>query len=69
MISLTKITMHPPTYLCLISPPMGMFNLLRSLPTKPVSDVLLESLFVAVWPLSSLLHPPTLQADYDQFWD
>ncbi|KAJ5537720.1 hypothetical protein N7494_007199 [Penicillium frequentans] len=48
---------------------MGMFNLLRSLPTKPVSDALLESFFVAVWPLSSLLHPPIFQADYDQFWD
>ncbi|KAJ5939549.1 Transcription factor [Penicillium verhagenii] len=48
---------------------VGMFNLLRSLPTKPVSDALLESFFVAVWPLSSLLHPPILQADYDQFWD
>ena len=48
---------------------MGMFNLLRSLPTKPVSDALLESFFVAVWPLSSLLHPRIFQADYDQFWD
>lgn len=48
---------------------MGMFSLLRSLPTKPVSDALLELFFVAVWPLSSFLHPPTLQADYDQFWD
>lgn len=48
---------------------MGMFNLLRSLPTKSVSDTLLESFFVAVWPLSPLIHPPTLQADYDQFWD
>ncbi|CAI7639452.1 unnamed protein product [Penicillium glandicola] len=48
---------------------MGMFNLLRSLPTKPVSDALLETFFLAVWPLVPLLHPPSLQADYDEFWD
>ncbi|KAJ5951547.1 Transcription factor [Penicillium vulpinum] len=48
---------------------MGMFNLLRSLPTKPVSDALLETFFLAVWPLLPLLHPPFLQADYDEFWD
>lgn len=46
-----------------------MFNLLRSLPTKPVSDALLETFFLAVWPLVPLLHPPSLQADYDEFWD
>nr|QWQ58167.1 MacR [Penicillium rubens] len=48
---------------------MGMFNLLRSLPTKPVSDTLLETFFLAVWPLVPLLHPPSLQADYDEFWE
>ncbi|KGO67465.1 Transcription factor, fungi [Penicillium italicum] len=48
---------------------MGMFNLLRSLPTKPVSDALLETFFLAVWPLVPLLHRPSLQADYDEFWD
>ncbi|KAJ5688468.1 hypothetical protein N7536_011087 [Penicillium majusculum] len=48
---------------------MGMFNLLRSLPTKPASDAFLETFFLAVWPLVPLLHPPSLQADYDEFWD
>ncbi|EAW09506.1 C6 zinc finger domain protein [Aspergillus clavatus NRRL 1] len=48
---------------------MSMLNLLRSLPTKPVSDALLESFFGAVWPLSPLLHLPSLQTDYDRFWD
>lgn len=48
---------------------MGMFNLLRSLPTKPVSDALLDAFFFAVWPLSPLVHSPTLQSDYDEFWD
>ncbi|OQE40828.1 hypothetical protein PENCOP_c005G02910 [Penicillium coprophilum] len=48
---------------------MGMFNLLRSLPTKPVSDTLLETFFLAVWPLVPLLHPPSLQTEYDEFWD
>lgn len=46
-----------------------MFNLLRSLPTKPVSDALLETFLLAVWPLVPLLHPPSLQTDYDEFWD
>lgn len=46
-----------------------MFDLLRSLPTKPVSDALLEAFFFAVWPLCPLVHSPTLQADYDEFWD
>ncbi|GKZ18420.1 hypothetical protein AbraIFM66951_000979 [Aspergillus brasiliensis] len=48
---------------------LGMFNLLRSLPTKPVSDALLDVFFVAVWPVGPLVHRPTLQADYDTFWD
>ncbi|EKV11526.1 hypothetical protein PDIG_49690 [Penicillium digitatum PHI26] len=48
---------------------VGMFNLLRSLPTKPVSDALLEAFFLAVWPLVPLVHPPSLQTDYDVFWD
>lgn len=46
-----------------------MFNLLRSLPTKPVSDTFLDVFFFAVWPLSPLVHSPTLRADYDRFWD
>lgn len=46
-----------------------MFNLLRSLPTKPVSDALLDAFFLAVWPLSPLVHGPTLRADYDKFWE
>ncbi|KAJ5419975.1 hypothetical protein N7465_002494 [Penicillium sp. CMV-2018d] len=48
---------------------MGLFNILRSLPTKPVSDAFLETFFLAVWPLVPLLHPPSLRADYDEFWD
>jgi hypothetical protein len=48
---------------------MGMFNLLRSLPTKPVSDPLFDAFFFAVWPLCPLVHSPTLQADYVEFWD
>ncbi|RDK39833.1 C6 zinc finger domain protein [Aspergillus phoenicis ATCC 13157] len=48
---------------------LGMFNLLRSLPTKPVSDALLDAFFFAVWPLSPLVHGPTLRADYDNFWE
>jgi hypothetical protein len=44
-------------------------NLLKSLPTKPVCDVLLQAFFVAVWPLTPLVHATTLQADYDEFWE
>ncbi|KAJ5894561.1 hypothetical protein N7495_006252 [Penicillium taxi] len=43
---------------------MGMFNLLRSLPTKPVADTLLKMFFIAVWPILPLLHPPDLQEEY-----
>ncbi|KAL4794666.1 hypothetical protein BDV19DRAFT_379370 [Aspergillus venezuelensis] len=50
-------------------PDLHMFNLIRSLPTKPVSDALLEAFFLAVWPLCPLLYCPTLRADYDEFWD
>ncbi|RAH56640.1 C6 zinc finger domain protein [Aspergillus piperis CBS 112811] len=48
---------------------LGMFSLLRSLPTKPVSDTFLDAFFFAVWPLFPLVHSPTLRADYDRFWD
>jgi hypothetical protein len=46
-----------------------MFNLLRFLPTKAASDALLEVFLFAVWPISPLLHCPTLRATYEEFWD
>ncbi|PWY94566.1 hypothetical protein BO94DRAFT_563173 [Aspergillus sclerotioniger CBS 115572] len=55
----------PPSYIS----SMGMFNLLQSLPTKAVSDALLKVFLFAVWPLSPLVHCPSLQADYDEFWE
>ncbi|KAL2859314.1 hypothetical protein BJX68DRAFT_261753 [Aspergillus pseudodeflectus] len=48
---------------------LGMAKLLRSLPTKPVSDALLDVFFLIVWPLAPLVHRPTLRADYDEFWN
>ncbi|KAH8698354.1 hypothetical protein BGW36DRAFT_144614 [Talaromyces proteolyticus] len=47
----------------------SLANLLRSLPTKPVCDVLLQAFFIAVWPLAPLVHAPTMQAEYDDFWE
>lgn len=44
-------------------------NLLKSLPSKPVCDIFLHDFFVTVWPLTPLVHPATLQADYDEFWE
>lgn len=48
---------------------MEMFKLLLFLPTKAASDALLEVFFLTVWPLSPLVHCPTLRADYDEFWE
>ncbi|KAL3459026.1 hypothetical protein BJX64DRAFT_207888 [Aspergillus heterothallicus] len=47
----------------------GIIKLLRSLPTKAVSDALLDAFLCAVWPLAPLVSRHTLQADYDKFWD
>ncbi|KAL3492159.1 hypothetical protein BJX62DRAFT_236596 [Aspergillus germanicus] len=55
----------PPSYIS----SMGIARLLKSLPTKAVSDALLEVFFLAVWPLTPLVHRRTLRADYDEFWD
>ncbi|CEL03853.1 hypothetical protein ASPCAL04992 [Aspergillus calidoustus] len=48
---------------------LGMAKLLRSLPTRAVSDALLEAFFLAVWPLAPLVHRPTIRADYEEFWN
>ena len=45
-----------------------MFSLLKSLPTKPVSNALLEVFFIAVWPICPLVDRSSLQTDYDDFW-
>ncbi|KAJ0423205.1 hypothetical protein BJY00DRAFT_310334 [Aspergillus carlsbadensis] len=55
----------PPSHIS----PVGMAKLLRSLPVKAVSAALLDVFFLAVWPLVPLVHRPTLQVDYDEFWD
>ncbi|PYH88730.1 hypothetical protein BO71DRAFT_413316 [Aspergillus ellipticus CBS 707.79] len=55
----------PPSHISSV----GMFNILRSLPTKAVSDALLDVFLFGVWPLSPLVHFPTFRADYDIFWD
>ncbi|KAN0066993.1 hypothetical protein V8E54_014917 [Elaphomyces granulatus] len=44
-------------------------NLLRSLPTKPVCDVLVFSFLVGVRPIYPLVHVPTFQTNYDELWE
>ncbi|KAJ5693140.1 hypothetical protein N7462_002563 [Penicillium macrosclerotiorum] len=38
------------------------------LPTKPVSDTLVRSFFVSVYPIHPVLDISTFQSDYDAFW-
>ncbi|OBT81280.1 hypothetical protein VE02_10150 [Pseudogymnoascus sp. 03VT05] len=46
----------------------GFKSLLRSLPSKKLCDVLIQSFLLGVRPLLPLVHGPTLQAEYDSFW-
>ncbi|OQD79625.1 hypothetical protein PENANT_c047G02290 [Penicillium antarcticum] len=46
-----------------------VFSLLKTLPTRPVSNALLEVFFIAVWPICPLVDRFSLQKDYDDFWD
>ncbi|EED18013.1 hypothetical protein TSTA_117850 [Talaromyces stipitatus ATCC 10500] len=55
----------PPPHIAAV----GLFKLLTSLPAKPVCDVLLQSFFIAVWPLVPFLETSRIQADYDDFWE
>jgi hypothetical protein len=43
-------------------------NVMRSLPSKKLCDVLLRSFLLSVRPLLPLVHGPTFQAEYDAFW-
>ncbi|KAL2842913.1 hypothetical protein BJY01DRAFT_235841 [Aspergillus pseudoustus] len=55
----------PPSHISAVA----LFTLLRSLPTRPASDALLDIFFYAVWPVTPLIHALTLRADYDEFWE
>ena len=46
----------------------GFKNLLQSLPSKKLCDILIQSFLLSVRPLLPLVHGPTLQAEYDSFW-
>lgn len=43
-------------------------KLLKSLPSKQLCDVLLQSFLLSVRHLLPLVHGPTLQAEFDDFW-
>lgn len=45
-----------------------VFSLLKSLPTKSVSNALLKVFFIAVWPICPLVDRSSLQTDYEDFW-
>lgn len=55
----------PPSHISAVA----LFALLRSLPTRTASDALLDIFFYAVWPIAPIVHPSTLRADYDEFWE
>ena len=46
----------------------GLANLLKTLPPKVVCDILLQSFSISVHPVLPLVHFPTLQKDYNSFW-
>ena len=48
---------------------LGLANVMRSLPTKPVCDILLYSFLAGVRPIYPLIHVPTFRHDYDHFWE
>lgn len=60
-----------------IPPTSGVFfgqvvqspSLLTFLPSRPAGDRLLEYYFQAVHPVARCVHRPTLEAQYDAFWD
>lgn len=45
----------------------GFKSLLRSLPSKKLCNVLIQSFLLGVRPLLRLVHDPTLQAEYNCF--
>lgn len=47
---------------------VGLANLLETLPPKVVCDALLHSFSIGVHPILPLIHFPSLQKDYNSFW-
>ena len=47
---------------------LGLANLLKSLPTKPVCDIFLYSFLVGVRSIHPFIHTPTFRTDYNNFW-
>lgn len=47
---------------------LGLANLLKTLPPKIVCDALLQSFSIGVHPILPLIYLPTLQKDYNSFW-
>ncbi|RMZ77838.1 hypothetical protein DV737_g4171, partial [Chaetothyriales sp. CBS 132003] len=46
----------------------GLANLLKALPPKVVCDALLQAFVIGVRPVLPLVHMPTFQTDYNNFW-
>lgn len=47
---------------------LGLAELLTTLPQKEVCDALLQSFLISVYPIHPLIHSPTFQTDYNNFW-
>ena len=47
---------------------LGLANLLTTLPKKAVCDTLLQSFLISVYAIHPLVHLPTFQTDYNNFW-
>ena len=46
----------------------GLADLLTTLPNKATCDSLFQSFLIAVYPVHPLIHIPTFQTDYNNFW-
>ena len=47
---------------------LGLAELLTTLPQKEVCDALLRSFLISIYPIHPLIHSPTFQTDYNNFW-
>lgn len=47
---------------------LGLADLLTTLPKKVACDALLQSFSISVHPIHPLIHLPTFQTDYNNFW-
>lgn len=54
----------PPSHISVVSLAKALF----ALPTRPAADALVQSFFVSVYPIHSVVDTLTFQSDYEVFW-